>query len=80
MEAPRCLGSAAMVSRVSEAALKQDVVNLFRVLKRQAADLLRKREHDVEIGDGQKLRLPLRRATWRGPWPGTWGNCDCDTS
>src|ERR1019366_8916457 len=39
--------------------LKQDGIDLFLVLKRQAADLLRKREHDVEIGDRQKLRLPL---------------------
>ncbi len=60
--------------------LEQDGVDLSRVLKRQAADLLRESEHDVEIGNGQKLRLPLRRATWREPWPGTWGSGDCDTS
>ncbi len=39
--------------------LKQDGVDLSRVLKRQAADLLRKSEHDVEVRNGQKLRLPL---------------------
>ena len=39
--------------------LKQDGIDLSLVLKRQAADLLRKGEHDVEIGDGQKLRLPF---------------------
>jgi hypothetical protein len=39
--------------------LKQDGIDLFLVLKRQTADLLRKREHDVEIGDRQKLRLPF---------------------
>jgi hypothetical protein len=39
--------------------LKQDGVNPSRVLKRQAADLLWKREYDVEIGNGQKLRLPF---------------------
>src|SRR4249920_265490 len=39
--------------------LKQDGVNLSRVLKRQAADLLRKSEHDVEIRNGQKLCLPF---------------------
>ena len=39
--------------------LKQDGIDLARVLKRQAADLLRKREYDVEIGNGQELRLPL---------------------
>ncbi len=39
--------------------LKQDGIDLSRVLKRQATDLLRKREHDVEIGDGQQLRLPF---------------------
>ena len=30
--------------------LKQESVDLSWVLKRQATDLLRKREHDVEIG------------------------------
>jgi hypothetical protein len=39
--------------------LKQDGIDLSLVLKRQAADLLGNSEHDVEIGDGQKLRLPL---------------------
>ena len=38
---------------------KQDGVNLSWVLKRQSADLRRQREDDVEIGDGQKLRLAL---------------------
>jgi hypothetical protein len=31
---------------------EQDVIDLFRVLKGQPADLGRQREHDVEIGDG----------------------------
>jgi hypothetical protein len=39
--------------------LKQDGIDLSRVLKRQATDLLGKSEHDVEIGDRQKLRLPF---------------------
>jgi hypothetical protein len=39
--------------------LKQDGVDLSRILKCQAADLLRKCEYDVEIGDRQQLRLPL---------------------
>src|SRR5580658_6629258 len=39
--------------------LKQDGVDLSRVLKRQAADLLWKRERGVEVGDRQELRLPL---------------------
>src|SRR5580704_5954931 len=39
--------------------LKQNGVNLSLVLKRQAADLLRKSEHDVEVRNGQELRLPL---------------------
>jgi hypothetical protein len=39
--------------------LKQDAVNPSRILNRQAADLLRQSEHDVEIGNGQQLRLPL---------------------
>src|SRR5271163_3909819 len=39
--------------------LKQDGIDLSRVLKRQATDLLWKREHDVEVRNGQQLRLPL---------------------
>jgi hypothetical protein len=39
--------------------LKQDGIDLSWVLKRQAADLLRKSEHDMEIGDGQELSLAL---------------------
>ncbi len=39
--------------------LKQDGIDLSLVLKRQATDLLRKREDDVEIGDRQQLRLPF---------------------
>ncbi|MCU1295280.1 MAG: hypothetical protein JWP08_4130 [Bryobacterales bacterium] len=41
--------------------MKEDVVNRFGILQRQPADLLRQREHDVEIGDRQKFRLPLRK-------------------
>ena len=59
MEAPSSLGSAAVFEQSFGSGAEQDVVNLSRVLKRQAADLLRQREHHVEIGDGQKLRLPL---------------------
>ena len=33
--------------------LKQNSVNLSRVLKRQATDLLRKSEDDVEVRNGQ---------------------------
>src|SRR5665811_935721 len=39
--------------------LKQDVVNPSRILKRKAADLLGKSEHDVEIRNGQKLCVPV---------------------
>src|SRR6202158_1104797 len=39
--------------------LKQNSVNLSRVLKRQATDLLRKSEDDVEVRNGQELRLPF---------------------
>lgn len=39
--------------------LKQNGVNPSRVLKRQAADLLRQSEHDVEVRNGQELRLPF---------------------
>src|ERR1700728_85795 len=39
--------------------LKQDGIDLSRVLKCQAADLLREREHDVEVRNRQQLRLPI---------------------
>jgi hypothetical protein len=39
--------------------LKQEGIDLSRVLKRQAADLLWKRERDVEVRNGQQLRLPV---------------------
>ena len=39
--------------------LKQDGIDLSWVLKRQATDLLWKREHDVEVRSGQQLRLPF---------------------
>src|SRR5271168_5174260 len=39
--------------------LKQDGIDLSWVLKCQATDLLWKREHDVEVRNGQQLRLPL---------------------
>jgi hypothetical protein len=45
---------------------EQDVVNLFRVLKRQTADLLRHGKHHVEIGNGQKLCLLLLEPTSAG--------------
>jgi hypothetical protein len=38
---------------------EQDGVGLSVVLKRQAADLIGQSEHDVEIGDREKLGLPL---------------------
>ncbi len=38
--------------------LKQDGIDLSRVLKCQATDLLWKRERDVEVGNRQQLRLP----------------------
>jgi hypothetical protein len=39
--------------------LKQDVIDLSRVLKRQATYLLREREHDVEVRNRQQFRLPI---------------------
>jgi hypothetical protein len=39
--------------------LKQDVIDRSRVLKRQAPDLLRKREHDVEVRNGQEFLFPF---------------------
>src|SRR5580658_568498 len=40
---------------------EQDRVDLFRVLERQPADLGGQREHDMEIGNRQKLGLALRQ-------------------
>src|ERR1700689_1685247 len=39
--------------------LKQDGIDLSRVLKCQATDLLWKRERDVEVRNGQQVRLPF---------------------
>ena len=39
--------------------LKQDGIDLSGVLKCQATDLLWKREHDVEVRNGQQLRFPV---------------------
>ena len=39
--------------------LKQDGIDLSRVLKCQTTDLLWKRERDVEVRNGQQLRLPV---------------------
>ena len=39
--------------------LEKDGVNPSRILKRQAADLLGESKHDVEVRNGQKLRLPI---------------------
>jgi hypothetical protein len=41
--------------------VKEDVVNRFGILQRQAANLLGQREHYVKIGDRQEFRLPLRQ-------------------
>ena len=38
---------------------KQNSVNLPRILERQPADLGGQREHNVEIGDGQKFGFAL---------------------
>src|SRR5580658_7884176 len=39
--------------------LKQDGIDLSRVLKCQATDLLWNSERDVEVRNGQQLRLPV---------------------
>ena len=52
--------------------LKQNGVNLSRVLKRQAADLLRKSEHDVEVRNGQELRFPLGEPLGAGRGLALW--------
>ena len=38
---------------------EQNVVNRARVLKREASDLRRQREHDVEVRHGQELGFAL---------------------
>ena len=48
---------------------KQNIVNLFGVLQRQSGDLLREREHHVEIGHRQEFRLPLREPLGAGAGP-----------
>ena len=52
--------------------LKQDGIDLSLVLKRQAADLLRKGEHDVEVRNGQELRLPLGEPLGAGRGLALW--------
>ena len=39
--------------------VEEEVVNRFGILQRQPADLLRQGEYYMEVGDWQKLRLPL---------------------
>ena len=39
--------------------LEKDGINPSWILKRQAADLLGESEHDVEVRNGQQLRLPI---------------------
>ena len=48
-----------MVHNVSDAALKQDVVNHCLVLERDNLDLRRHGEHDVEIRHVKQFRLPV---------------------
>ena len=60
MWAPSSLGSRGGFKQSGCGSAEQDAVDLLRVLERQPADLSRQREHDVEIGDGQKLGFTLR--------------------
>jgi hypothetical protein len=39
---------------------EQEVIDRFRILERQAADLLWQGKYHMEIGDGQEFGLPLR--------------------
>ncbi len=57
--APRRLGSAAIVSNVSDAARNRMLIDLARILQRQPADLLRQRKYNVEIWDRQQFGLPF---------------------
>ena len=59
---------------------EQDAIDLARILKRQPADLLRQRKHDVEIRDRQQFGFPFGQPLWRAPWPGTLGNACCGMS
>ena len=45
---------------------EQDGVDLFLILKRQSADLIGQSEHDVEIGDWEKVGLPLLEPSGTG--------------
>ena len=57
--APRCLGSAAIVSVASAAALNSRVVDDRLVLVGDIGDRRRQREDDVEVGDRQQLGFAL---------------------
>ena len=57
MEAARKSGVCRHFQQGLGSSTEQNVINLSRVLKGDVADLLRESKHDVEVGDGQKLRL-----------------------
>src|SRR6516165_10017491 len=59
MRAPRCWGSAAIVSRVSDDGLEQQVVDHGLVLIGDLRDLVWHGEHDVEVRHRQQLGLAL---------------------
>ena len=66
IRAPRCLGSAAIVSMRLGGGPEQEVVDDGLVLEGDVGDLGRQREDDVEVGDRQQFGLalgqPLRAA------------------
>jgi len=59
ISAPRCLGSRAMVVRVSAVAPKRNAVDRPRVIKGQGGNLFGHCKHDVEILDRQQFRLAV---------------------
>ena len=75
MRAPRCLGSAAIVSMRLGRGAEQEVVDHRLVLVGDVGDLGRQREDDVEVADRQQIGLargeplPCRRALALGAMP-----------
>ena len=75
MRAPRCLGSAAIVSMRLGRGAEQQVVDRGLVLIGDVGDLGRQREDDVEVADRQQIGLargepiPCRRALALGAMP-----------
>ena len=69
MRAPRCFGSAAIVSIVSAARSKQQVVDRGLVVEGDVGDLGGQREDHVEVADRQQVGLACGEPlTGCAPW------------